>query len=64
MLIITKNLLSKEVKYIDKKNKEEIQAKKAKPIVCECGLSVTSCHYQRHRRTKIHQELMDAKNAK
>ena len=59
-----KEVIVKRSKIYRQKNKEEIQAKKAKPIVCECGLSVTSCHYQRHRRTKMHQELMDAKNAK
>jgi hypothetical protein len=59
-----KELICKRTKTYRENNKEEIQAKKAKPIVCECGITATTCHYQRHRRTKLHQELMDAKNNK
>jgi hypothetical protein len=43
------------------KNHEVIQHKKSEQILCECGLYATSCHFQRHRRTKLHQQRMEEK---
>jgi hypothetical protein len=56
-----KDLIASRGKEYRAKNHEVIQQKKSEQILCECGLYATSCHFQRHRRTKLHQQRMEEK---
>ena len=43
-------------------NKEEIIAKQAKQVVCECGSTSTISHLKRHKKTKKHINIMESKS--
>ena len=58
-----KDLIQYRNKLYREKNKIEIQQRKSTLIQCECGLMATSSHFQRHRRTKLHQQLMEDKKS-
>jgi hypothetical protein len=42
-------------------NRESINQKKKHTIECDCGRQVTAVHLARHKKTKVHIELMNAK---
>ena len=56
---INKEIIAQKDKAYYEKNKDTILTRQKQDVLCECGCSITSCHLQRHRRTKKHIDLMN-----
>ena len=54
-------LKEKDKRYYEA-HKDEIKKKKSTKVICECGKEITKHHIAEHRKTKIHQKLLDALN--
>ena len=59
---LNKKLIREKQNNYRLENKDKIQAHKSKVVVCECGMSSTTSHIQRHRRTKKHIQYMKSLN--
>jgi hypothetical protein len=59
---MNKEQISKSRKIYNLSNKEQIQERRIKSFVCECGLERSYSYKAEHLRTKIHNDLMLCKN--
>ena len=59
-----KEKLAKNAIIYRQNNKETIKAQKCKVVICECGIKCTNMHLARHKRSKIHIDLINLETIK